>query len=142
MNTASYKLIENHLGVAFVKQLREISAPVPQLLSIQPQTIQPLQPTPSWFASLSAVTLAVKISNTGRCLNNQPFCVFRICLPVSALGPPQSLLGSASVTARFRLSHCSVQARLPLRTLASIRQYSTEQATSHLTERPSGGVMM
>jgi hypothetical protein len=74
MNTASYKLIEHHLGVAFVKQLREIFAPVPQLLSIQPQTSQPLQPTLSWFVSLSAVNRAVKISNTGKCLNNQLFC--------------------------------------------------------------------
>ena len=47
MNTASYKLIENHLGVTFVKQLREISVPTPQLLPVQPQTIQPVQPTPS-----------------------------------------------------------------------------------------------
>ena len=60
MNTASYKLIENHLGVAFVKQLIEIFAPEPQLLSIQPQTSQPIQPTPFWFASLSALTLAAK----------------------------------------------------------------------------------
>ncbi|MBL7119863.1 MAG: S49 family peptidase [Dehalococcoidia bacterium] len=47
MNTASYKLIENHLGVAFVKQLREVSVSIPQLLPVQPQTVQPVQPTPS-----------------------------------------------------------------------------------------------
>ena len=105
MNTASYELIENYLGVAFVKQLREIFAHVPQLLSIQPQTSQPLQPTPSWFASLSAVALAAKISDTGRCLNNQPNCVFRICLTSSALF-------SASVFALCRLSFRSVLSAL------------------------------
>jgi len=47
MNTASFKLIENHLGVAFVRQVREISITAPQLLPVQPQTIQPVQPTPS-----------------------------------------------------------------------------------------------
>lgn len=48
MNTASYKLIENHLGVAFVKHLRmpQVVA-MPQGLPIQPQTIQSAQPTPS-----------------------------------------------------------------------------------------------
>ena len=161
MNTASYELIENYLGVAFVKQLREIFAHVPQLLSIKPQTIHPLQPTPSWFASLSAVALAAKISDTGRCLNNQPNCVFRICLTSSALFsasvfalcrlslrsvPPQFplcalrslLLGLRSMLCCSSLSTlCAL--RSPLCTLWSLQQYGTEQGTSQATERRGAG---
>ena len=37
MNTPSLKLIENHLGVAFVKQFREFPVAMPQVLPIQPQ---------------------------------------------------------------------------------------------------------
>lgn len=47
MNTPSFKLIENHLGAAFVKQFREFSVAMPQLLPTQPQIVPPTQPTPS-----------------------------------------------------------------------------------------------
>lgn len=40
MNTPSFKLIENHLGGAFVKQFREFSVAMPQI-------VPPVQPTPS-----------------------------------------------------------------------------------------------
>ncbi|MBI4303195.1 MAG: ATP-dependent Clp protease proteolytic subunit [Chloroflexi bacterium] len=46
MNTLSFKIIENHLGVAFIKQVREFAIPMPQLLPTQPQIVPPVQPTP------------------------------------------------------------------------------------------------
>lgn len=47
MNTASYKIIENHLGLAFVKQFREFSMAMPQLLPTQPAPVPIVPPTPA-----------------------------------------------------------------------------------------------
>ncbi len=45
MNTASIKIIENHLGVAFIKQFRELAVAMPQLLPGQPSPIPTAPPT-------------------------------------------------------------------------------------------------
>lgn len=46
MNTASIKIIENHMGVAFIKQFRELAVAMPQLLQGQLSSIPTTPATP------------------------------------------------------------------------------------------------